>query len=556
MSATNRLNRTRGKDATARTARARAPLRPARSLLWSPIARLILASNLAGLLILIAGALVLNEMRSNLVLARKQSLQESALIIGSFLTETSTVGDPAPALLADKARFQLKRMQISGNTRMRIFDPAGKPVADTLLLNDQIEGEVLPPIKEPGPVKRLWLDTIRTVNRAVESVNLRGGPTIAEAASLDTELATAMTNRIVASERFNDNAERVISVSVPIRLVGAVVGVLTIETSDIANIIAAERAALLPFILVAILTAIVTSTLLTAVIARPLRKLSIASDRVRTGMAERLDLGALHNRRDEIGDLAKALEAMTASLYDRITANERFAADVAHELKNPLTSIRSAVETSQAVSDPAIRDRLRDVIARDVIRLDRLITDISNLSRLEGEIVREKLVRVDLARLVEDIGSIYRDTRRENESTVTLTIDGPAAQLAVRGREGPLAQVIRNLIENARSFSPPNGEVSVRLQRAMSSLRPVIRLTVEDQGPGVPPDKLEKIFERFYSDRPAGAKFGNNSGLGLSIVRQIVETHGGKVWAENRQDGDRIAGARFVVDLPPAPPVA
>jgi len=201
------------------------------------------------------------------------------------------------------------------------------------------------------------------------------------------------------------------------------------------------------------------------------------------------------------------------------------------------------------VKDPEIREKLREVIARDVIRLDRLISDISNLSRLEGEIVREKLERVDLGRLVGDIVSIYRDTGRETDAKVVLEAHG---RFDVMGREGPLAQVIRNLVENARSFSPPGGEVKVTLSRT-GPRGPGVRLTVDDNGPGVPPDKLEKIFERFYSDRPAGAKFGNNSGLGLSIVQQIVETHRGKVWAENRMADGKVAGARFVVELPPAP---
>jgi two-component system sensor histidine kinase ChvG len=273
---------------------------------------------------------------------------------------------------------------------------------------------------------------------------------------------------------------------------------------------------------------------------------------VRTGAAEKLNLGKLHNRKDEIGDLARAMEAMTASLYDRIQENERFAADVAHELKNPLTSIRSAVETSQAVQDPAVRERMREVIARDVVRLDRLISDISNLSRLEAEIVREKLVRVDLFRLLEDLTSIWRDTSREGEARVTLDAT-PDIRTIVLGREGPLGQVIRNLVENAKSFSPPGGEVKVGLSRTSGPRGHFVRITVEDQGPGIPPDKLEKIFQRFYTDRPAGAKFGNNSGLGLSIVRQIVETHRGQVTAENRIVDGKIAGARFVVELPPAP---
>ncbi|MEP7209886.1 MAG: stimulus-sensing domain-containing protein [Alphaproteobacteria bacterium] len=534
--------------------------RPRRSLLLSPIARLILASNLAGLLILIAGALVLNEMRSNLVQARKESLKESSELIGSFLTQVATEGEPGPMLEAAKVRSYLKRSKLSPNTRIRVFDPQSQVVADSRLLNDQVEGQRLPPIKQPGRIARAWLDISRSFNRAVESLSPREGTPLAEAHSLEEEAEIALRGDAVASERFGDQAERVISVTVPIRHVGAVVGALTLETSDVAQIIAAERAALLPFIFVAILVAITTSTLLTAVIARPLRRLSLASDRVRTGATERLNLGKLHDRKDEIGDLAQAMEAMTAALYDRIQANEQFAADVAHELKNPLTSIRSAVETSQAVSDPAVRERMRDVIARDVIRLDRLISDISNLSRLEGEIVREKLVRVDFGRLLEDIISIYRDTAREGEARVALNnavantaTDGRAF---VMGREGPLGQVIRNLVENARSFSPPNGDVTIALTRVNSLQNgPMLRLTVEDQGRGVPPDKLEKIFDRFYTDRPQGAKFGNNSGLGLSIVRQIVETHRGRVWAENRVVNGDVAGARFTVDLPPAPDV-
>lgn len=542
----------------ARPGRTAGGRRARRPLLLSPIARLILASNLAGLLILIAGALVLNEMRSNLVQARKESLKETSEWIGSALAQSATEGDPKPMLIDAKARALIKSLSFTANTRIRLFNPKEQVIADTYLLNDEIEERRLPPIKQPGPLAEAWLDITRTFNSAVESLSPRSGPKLATARTLEEEVETALRGDAVASERFGDQAERVISVTIPIRRVGAVVGALTLETHDVARIIAAERTALLPFIFVAILVAVSTSTLLTAVIARPLRKLSIASDHVRTGVTERLNLGKLHNRKDEIGDLARAMEAMTAALYDRIQSNERFAADVAHELKNPLTSIRSAVETSQAVTDPAVRDRMRDVIARDVIRLDRLISDISNLSRLEGEIVREKLVRVDFGRLLDDIVSIYRDTRRDGEARVVL--DATVAHAAtdgrafVMGREGPLGQVIRNLMENARSFSPPGGEVTVTLTRVNSlHAGQMIRLTVEDQGPGIPPDKLEKIFDRFYTDRPQGAKFGNNSGLGLSIVRQIVETHRGRVWAENRVADGEVKGARFIVDLPPAP---
>ncbi len=540
--------RRREKDATAKAGRAKTPPKP-RPLLLSPIARLILASNLAGLVILIAGALVLNEFRSSLVNARKASLSEMTQLISSFVTDNATFDDP-PALNIVKLSDQLKSIPLTSATRIRVHDPQGELVADTMLLKDEIELKDLPPIREPSAIERAWLDAVRFANRTFETVSATGRQPIAEARSLEEEVAMALGGGAGFSERFGDQAERLLSVTMPITKVARVVGSITVETSDVTQIIADERAALFPLILVAVLVAIITATLLTLGIARPLRNLARASDRVRTGATERLDLGKLHDRKDEIGDLALAMEAMTNALYVRIQENERFAADVAHELKNPLTSIRSAVETSQAVQDPAVRDRMRDVIARDVVRLDRLISDISNLSRLEGEIVREKLVRVDLRRLLDDLVSIYSDTKKETDAHVSLTTT--PGEYVVMGRDGPLAQVVRNLIENARSFSPPGGLVAVTLSRLTSSRGPTVRVTVEDEGPGIPEDKLEKIFQRFYTDRPKGAKFGNNSGLGLSIVRQITETHRGAVWAENRMTDGKISGARFVVDLPAA----
>ncbi len=495
---------------------------------------------------------MLNEVRASLVNARKASLEEMGQLISSFMTDNATTDGVPVELDIDEVIRQLTSMPLTKATRIIVHDPAREIVADTRLIKDVINASNLPPIREPSWMEQTWLDTVRAINRTFETVSATGRQPIAEALSLDEEVTHALDGEPVFSERFNDEAKRVLSITMPIEKVLRVVGTLTIETSDVSEIIAAERAALVPLIIVAILVAIITATLLTLGIARPLRRLALASDRVASGAAERLNLGRLHDRKDEIGDLARAMEAMTVSLYDRIQENERFAADVAHELKNPLTSIRSAVETSQAIKDPAMKEKMANVIARDVIRLDRLISDISNLSRLEAEIVREKLVRVDLNRLLEDIVSIYRDTVREGEATVALVIADKRAH-EVMGREGPLGQVIRNLVENARSFSPPGGQVTVTLAGVSATRGPVVRLIVEDQGPGVPPDKLEKIFQRFYTDRPVGAKFGNNSGLGLSIVRQIVETHRGQVWAENSVMEGQIKGARFIVELPPAP---
>jgi two-component system sensor histidine kinase ChvG len=262
-------------------------------------------------------------------------------------------------------------------------------------------------------------------------------------------------------------------------------------------------------------------------------------------------------RTDEIGDLGQALERMTAALLERIELNERFAADVAHEIKNPLTSIRSAVETAARVSDPAARERLMTIIANDVGRLDRLVTDISAASRLEAETARGAPVRIDLARFLPDLVDIYGQTRRTGEAAVTFLGPAPAPAVVV-GQEGPLGQVFRNLIDNAKSFSPPQGVVRVSIRDisdADGAKR--LRVVVEDDGPGVPTENLETIFKRFYTDRPKGTAFGTNSGLGLSIARSIVEAHKGRIWAENIPGSapDTFSGARFIVDLPDAPDV-
>ena len=238
---------------------------------------------------------------------------------------------------------------------------------------------------------------------------------------------------------------------------------------------------------------------------------------------------------------------MTSALFERITANEAFAADVAHELKNPLTSIRSAVETAERVrDDPVAVEKLRLMIAKDVQRLDRLITDISNASRLEAEVTRIPVAQLDIGRFLRDLVATYETLTEKTGIQVRFEDETMNAGLTIYGREGPLGQVMRNLIDNACSFSPAQGQVLVRLRQGRAGPQTTVRIYVEDSGPGIPQDKLTKIFDRFYTDRPAGAAFGNNSGLGLSIVAQIVSTHMGTVHAQNRPEG----GARFCVELP------
>jgi two-component system, OmpR family, sensor histidine kinase ChvG len=308
------------------------------------------------------------------------------------------------------------------------------------------------------------------------------------------------------------------------------------------------------------MVAILLSVALAGHIAEPIRRLASSAEHVRRGVNRRVMIPDFTSRRDEIGHLSGALRDMTSSLYNRIDAIEAFAADVAHELKNPLTSLRSAVETFAYTRNDDQRARLIAIITDDVKRLDRLITDISDASRLDAELVRSQAEPVDMAQLLSTVVSLCQETRRPGEPGVALNVVPPPKGIdprtayTVLGHDNRLGQVVRNLLDNGRSFSPPDSTVTVRLRRNAR----FVEIRVEDEGPGLNADNLETIFHRFYTDRPEGS-FGKNSGLGLSISKQIVEAYKGEIWAENRFGkappiGERpILGARFVVRIPAKP---
>ncbi|HVM99732.1 MAG TPA: ATP-binding protein [Caulobacteraceae bacterium] len=518
--------------ATARPERAR--LRRAASP-PSRIGRLILVLNLAGLAILVGGALLLNELRQGLVTARIESLRDEGVLIANVIDRAATEGDPEPVLVADSASEILESLQVPHSERVRLFDAEGQPIADTDVQADLVQKTPLPPALKPGE---------KPLNLPVFTPKPKSDKAAQQA--LAKEVAQALTGETVPEVRDAEGGGRVVSVSIPIEHVRDVVGVLTLESGDVDQIISAERMAMAPFIIIAVAVNLLSSFALTQLIAQPVRRLSAAADSVRLNRARAIALPDIAERKDELGDLARSLEDMTHTLSDRMEAIERFAADVAHEIRNPLTSIRSAVETLELVNEGPSRDRLLGILKQDVGRLDRLITDISNASRLDAELSREAPRPVDMARLLREITGLYEALRGPTDAHVRLTAED-CDGLTVAGREGPLSQVFRNVIDNARSFSPQGGEVRVTLSRDKN--RAVV--TVDDDGPGMPPENLETVFERFYTARPRGAAFGGNSGLGLSIARQIVEAHGGQIHAENRVDekGD-VVGARFVVSIP------
>ncbi|RVC26496.1 stimulus-sensing domain-containing protein, partial [Mesorhizobium sp. M7A.F.Ca.CA.004.04.2.1] len=450
----------------------------------------------------------------------------------------------------------LRRLISPTRTRARIYDRDANLLLDSrhLYSRGQILRYDLPPVEEEEPdlverIQKFVFDFFRNTELPVYHEQPGGN------GAAFPEVVKALTGSPSTIVRVSEQGEQIVSVAVPIQRFRAVLGVLMLSTEggDIDKIVAAERKAILRVFGIAALVTAILSMLLASTIANPLRRLSAAAVRVRRGVKSREEIPDFSDRQDEIGNLSIAIRDMTNALYARIEAIESFAADVSHELKNPLTSLRSAVETLPLAKNDDSRGRLMDIIQHDVRRLDRLITDISDASRLDAELAREDAGTVDLKKFITDLVAVSREATRNKKA---VEIEFKAAKLpqgvkgyVVVGHDLRIGQVITNLIENARSFVPEDhGHISLSLARAGK----FNIVTVDDNGPGIRADNIDRIFERFYTDRPAGEAFGQNSGLGLSISRQIVEAHGGTLTAENipgTKPGE-IKGARFVVTLP------
>ena len=523
------------------------PRRPLKRFGGSRLGGLILALNLLSLLILFVGALLLNEWQSALTKARQETLAAQGELLVRVLGEPQigvTRGSPTPSLDYIEASRWLRDNFIPAGQRARLFDLDGTLIADSYDVTEAIAGEALPPARPAGtPAPPPDPAAEQRESQELESAR----------SALRAEVELALDGEPQATLRRSESGDRVVSVSIPVRHVQQVLGVLTIEAGDVDETLDAQRRALMPFALVALGVNLLGSLLMHLFVARPVMRLSAAADEVRLQRARAISLPDLEGRKDEIGDLARSLETMTETLSDRMDAIEAFAADVSHEIKNPLTSIRSALETLPLVKTAEQREKLTTLLQQDVRRLDRLITDISNASRLDAELNRDRPRVVDLTQLLTEIVGVYEAGLKPGEAHVIFEAP-PADHVQIMGRDGPLGQVFRNLIDNARSFSPSGGTVRLSLGRDDIDPDRPVRVRIDDDGPGIPPENLETVFERFYTARPKGTAFGANSGLGLSIVRQIVEAHGGRVTAANRPDGSGgVAGARFEVALPAAP---
>lgn len=523
-------------------------IRPLRSL-----TQRIIAINLVGLAVLVAGVLYLNQLRSELVAVRVSSLATQAKIIATGIAELAAVAPDATRFDAHAANEVLRQLTLPTGQRAQIYI-SGRLTGDTRsfdLARISVETRALPPVKDEGGLLS-WI--VRIYGAAANFFTREELPLYIETPVAgitdDAEVYEAARGAEASALRVNGDGELIVSVAVPIQRLKVVMGVLVLSTEggDIDRVIRAGRIEILRVFVVAALVSLLLSFLLARGIARPLRKLAVAAEAA--GMQEdmhmhpdRVEIPDYSGRADEIGDLSGALRRMTDALYTRIDAIESFAADVAHEIKNPLTSLRSAVETMDLAKTDASRKRLMEVIKDDVARMDRLVTDISNASRLDSELVRERRAPFDLGALVESMA----DISASQEHGVSIATTVPPTPLMVRGLESRIGQVLANLIENAVSFSDLGASIHITARRTPEGGATV---TVEDEGPGIPAENLESIFQRFYSERPADEAFGRHSGLGLSISKQIIEAHGGTIHAENIGDPEAPDGARFVVQLP------
>jgi two-component system sensor histidine kinase ChvG len=552
--------------------------------MFSSLTRRILILNFAALGVLVSGIMYMNQFREGLIQAKVESLMTQGEIIAGAIAASADVETdsiridpekllelqagqsvaPAPDPLdnlafpinPEKVAPVLRRLISPTLTRARIYDREANLILDSrhLYSRGQILRYELPPIDEEAP--NLW-DRVRAFVRAL--FRDRNLPVYKEhpggSGTAYPEVMSALTGQARSVVQVSEKGELIVSVAVPIQRFRAVLGVLMLSTQggEIDRIVAEERNAVLRVFAIAAVVTIILSLLLSSTIANPLRRLSAAAVRVRRGTGGREEIPDFSDRQDEIGNLSSAIRDMTNALYGRIDAIERFAADVAHELKNPLTSLRSAVETLPLAKTEESRNRLLEIIEHDVRRLDRLISDISDASRLDAELTREDAERFDLEKL---LGQLVTASREISKRRKAVTIKFQTAKTAssakgyvVMGHDLRISQVFANLIENARSFVPADGGViEIGLRRSGNR----IIVTIDDNGPGIKAENIDRIFERFYTDRPAHEDFGQNSGLGLSISRQIIEAHGGTLTAENvvgTKPGD-VRGARFVVTLP------
>lgn len=511
--------------------------------------RRILIINLLPLVLFAAGILYLDNYRRGLIDGEIGALTSEGRLIAASLAETVTSNNEGPGRIdVGEARELMLRLAHATASRARLFDVDGRMLLDSREISaagGAVQAEELPP---PDRVNRWWLELVRLAMAPLP--RLTPLPAYREPrdqrATDYPEVVIALTGAEANALRDAGRDGEILTVAVPLQRFKKVQGAVMLSTTlgRVDTQLRDVRSTILALFGMTFALTVLLSLYLASTIALPVQRLAEAAEQVRQGHGRADAIPDLTVQGDELGELSGALIAMTETLWRRMESTERFAADVAHEIKNPLSSLRSAVDVANRVEDPDQRRRLLELALEDVRRLDRLITDIANASRLDAEMSRAETAAVDLGALLAILVEIHELSPGAPKVAIKLDVRGDPT---VNGVEGRLGQVFRNLLDNAVSFSPPGGTIRVTARRTGNH----VEVTVDDEGPGLPLDKLEAIFDRFYSLRPQSERFGTHSGLGLSIARQVVERHGGTIHGENRgDDPERPAGARFVVHLP------
>ncbi len=513
-----------------------------------PLSRLsyqIMGLNLIAVMILIAGILYLDKYKKDITAAETELLATEARLYASVLSDNA-IGEKGLDL--KKSEKILENFSTQKTQRLRMFSPQGK-----LLLDTRTEDRLpeTPASKAfPGTIGNV-LDIVFSSFSSILAVNFE---LPAYPRTYDDDMNSfpgttdALDGKLTLSAWQSDEGGLLLVTAAPVIKADEVKAVIYITRADtkIRQTFGLMRISIIQFFVGSLLITLLFSLYLSASIGHPLRKLASAAEAVRENKGVGVDtIPDLSYRKDEIGELSLALREMALTLQDRIESIEKFAADVSHELKNPLTSMRSAVETLEKVKRDEDRQKLMGIIMHDLVRMDRLISDISRASRLDVELLRDILKPVDLRYIIYPLVDAYRkplDRAEGQDQPHNIVCEGIENSIFVLGQADRLSQVFQNLISNAISFSPPGAIVRILVDQGTD----FVKIVIEDEGPGIPQNRLEKIFERFYTERPHGEAFGSHSGLGLAIARQIVEAHDGSIKAENRADR---TGARFIVKL-------
>ena len=522
----------------------------------SPLTIKILSINVIAIFVVFTAVLHLDRYEDSLIQTELEGLERQATLFANALSEVAVARNPGTQNYLSVIAVQnvIDRSALESLARSRVFGTGGELLADSYRLPGRVPSVTTKPLASVSPniffqkfLGKFFQDFFySTTQQYVPNYQQH----TLQLARAFPEVISALRGSSIKTVKATTTGRKLLTVAMPIRKkYKPVLGVLLLSSDD-KNINVAFNSYQKELIIAVVIAIIITSALslyLSRSITRPIRRLAFAAEKIRSDRNGRHEISEVSKRKDELGELSKALTQMTEDLWQRLDAIEKFAADVAHEIKNPLTSIRSAVETASKIKDNEKRDKLLGLILDDVHRLDRLITDISDSSRLDTELSREKFIAIDIGKLLLAFYELRTSQKKFDKKILNLDIMEGNAELLILGHEIRIVQVIDNIVDNAITFSPPHGNINIVVSADTKS----VTITIDDQGPGIPEGKLDAIFDRFYSERPPTEKFGLHSGLGLSICKQIIEAHNGEITAENRLDQQSITkGARFIITLP------